>query len=91
MSVSKREPPEPKQVEFLQKRKRFFYFFFLGQFEYLRHVMIQLSGVPDLWQVDCIQNMWKSVLLMPLTAAVPPLSDDQVVACLQSATLLHRF
>ena len=53
--------------------------------------MIQLSGVPDLWQVECIQNIWKSVLLMPLTSVVPPLSDDQLMACIHSAGLLHRL
>ena len=38
------------------------------QLEYLRHILVCLSGVPALWHIDCIQKMWKTVLQKPLTA-----------------------
>ncbi|XP_013416071.1 kinetochore-associated protein 1-like [Lingula anatina] len=61
-----------------------------GMMEYLCHVLVCLSGVPELWQVSCIQKMWKSVLFAPLSSAVPPLSYSQQEECAQSLILLHR-
>ena len=60
------------------------------QLGYLRHVLVCLSGVPELWQVHSVQRMWRSVLLTPLTSAVPPLSEQQVQECYQTLCLLHR-
>ncbi len=40
------------------------------QWEYLRHVLVCLSGVPDLWMVPCVQEMWKRVLLQPLASGI---------------------
>ncbi|CAH1790794.1 unnamed protein product [Owenia fusiformis] len=31
--------------------------------QYLEHVLVCLSGIPELWQVPCIEKMWKTVLL----------------------------
>ena len=39
----------------------------LLQMEYLRHVLVELSRVPSLWQVECVQRMWRTVLLAPLS------------------------
>ena len=39
-----------------------------SQLEYLRHVLVCLSGFPALWHVDCIQKMWRTVLQRPLVA-----------------------
>ena len=60
------------------------------QLPYLRHVLVCLSGVPQLWQVASVQRMWRTVLLSPLTAAVPPLTDEQALECYHSLCLLHR-
>ena len=62
-----------------------------GMLAYLRHVLVCLSGVPSLWQVRSVQAMWRSVLLTPLTAVVPPLTDEQSAECYRSLCLLHRY
>ena len=63
------------------------------QLDYLRHVMIQLSAIPELWQVQCIQKVWRSVLLAGLDFVLSPgeeLNDEQLAVCLETADLLRR-
>ncbi|XP_071799216.1 kinetochore-associated protein 1-like [Asterias amurensis] len=61
-----------------------------GMLDYLRHVLVSLAEIPELWQLQCLPRVWKSVLLAPFTTVCPPLSEEQEEACRESAALLQR-
>jgi hypothetical protein len=56
----------------------------------LRHVLVRLAGVAGLRQVPCLLRVWRDVIMHPLLAAVCPLAEDELDACFQAVTLLHR-
>ncbi|XP_074632538.1 kinetochore-associated protein 1-like [Acropora palmata] len=61
-----------------------------GMLKYLRRVLVTLAGISDLWQVRCLPQVWRSVLIAPFKSVSSPLSDDELAACEESASLLQR-
>ncbi|XP_048586472.1 kinetochore-associated protein 1 isoform X2 [Nematostella vectensis] len=57
---------------------------------YLRHVLVSLAGVPDMWQLPCLPEVWRKVVLAPFENVSPPLSPDELSSCHDSAYLLQR-
>nr|XP_006814257.1 PREDICTED: kinetochore-associated protein 1-like [Saccoglossus kowalevskii] len=57
---------------------------------YLRHILVRISGVCHLWHISSLLRAWKSVLLQPLTTVCQPLSDEQEKQCHQSLLLMTR-
>eukprot|EP00112_Aurelia_sp_Birch-Aquarium-sp1_P012598 Seg265.4 transcript_id=Seg265.4/GoldUCD/mRNA.D3Y31 product="Kinetochore-associated protein 1" protein_id=Seg265.4/GoldUCD/D3Y31 len=58
--------------------------------DYLRHALVVCSGVPELREIPCLAKMWRSVILAPFSSVSTPLSEDEEIACLESANLLQR-
>ncbi|KAJ7374444.1 Kinetochore-associated protein 1 [Desmophyllum pertusum] len=61
-----------------------------GMIKYLRRVLVNLAGISDLWQVRCLPQVWRSVLTAPFKSVSTPLSDEELAACEESASLLQR-
>ncbi|XP_078352521.1 kinetochore-associated protein 1-like isoform X2 [Oculina patagonica] len=61
-----------------------------GMIKYLRRVLVNLAGISDLWQVRCLPQVWRSVLTAPFKSVSTPLSEEEVAACEESASLLQR-
>ncbi|XP_068682913.1 kinetochore-associated protein 1-like isoform X1 [Montipora foliosa] len=61
-----------------------------GMLKYLRRVLVNLAGISALWQVRCLPQVWRSVLTAPFKSVSSPLSDDELAACEESASLLQR-
>lgn len=58
--------------------------------KYLRRVLVNLAGISDLWQVRCLPQVWRSVLTAPFKSVSIPLSEEEIAACEESASLLQR-
>ncbi|XP_078000948.1 kinetochore-associated protein 1-like [Glandiceps talaboti] len=57
---------------------------------YLHYVVIQLSVIPNLWQIPSLIRSWRTAVLQPLTVVFAPLSDEQMKICHESLLLLLR-
>ncbi|XP_074868809.1 kinetochore-associated protein 1 [Carettochelys insculpta] len=57
---------------------------------YLRKVLIALTGVPSLWQIPNFIRAWRSVILAPFLEASCPPSPKQLEACCECFVVLLR-
>ncbi|OWK61134.1 Kinetochore-associated protein 1 [Lonchura striata] len=58
--------------------------------QYLRRVLIAITGIPSLWEIPSFSRAWRSMVLSPfLTASCPP-SPGQLQECQECFVLLLR-
>ncbi|NXO40218.1 KNTC1 protein, partial [Locustella ochotensis] len=58
--------------------------------QYLRKVLVAITGIPSLWEIPSFSRAWRSVILSPfLTASCPP-SPKQLQECRECFVLLLR-
>ncbi|KAL9834154.1 LOW QUALITY PROTEIN: kinetochore-associated protein 1 [Geothlypis trichas] len=58
--------------------------------QYLRRVLVAITGIPSLWEIPSFSRAWRSVVLSPfLTASCPP-SPRQLQECREGFVLLLR-
>ncbi|NXU34953.1 KNTC1 protein, partial [Drymodes brunneopygia] len=58
--------------------------------QYLRRVLVAITGIPSLWEIPSFTRAWRSVVLSPfLTASCPP-SPKQLQECRECFVILLR-
>ncbi|XP_063272440.1 kinetochore-associated protein 1 [Prinia subflava] len=58
--------------------------------QYLRRVLVAITGIPSLWEIPSFSRAWRSVVLSPfLTASCPP-SPQQLQECRECFVILLR-
>ncbi|KAM7034603.1 kinetochore-associated protein 1 isoform 1-T3 [Acridotheres tristis] len=58
--------------------------------QYLRRVLVAITGIPSLWEIPSFSPAWRSVVLSPfLTASCPP-SRRQLQECREGFVILLR-
>ena len=61
----------------------------LGMHSDLSTTLITLNSHPQLWNSPQYLRAWNMVLQSPLSSAVPPLNQEQLLQCQQSFKLIH--
>lgn len=61
-----------------------------GMISYVTHVLVLLSGIPQLREIPSLTKMWRAVVTAPFTSVSCPLSAEEEEACLKAAQLLSR-
>ncbi|NXD27282.1 KNTC1 protein, partial [Spelaeornis formosus] len=58
--------------------------------QYLKRVLVAITGIPSLWEIPSFSRAWRSVVLSPfLTASCPP-SPKQLQECRECFVILLR-
>ncbi|NWZ81474.1 KNTC1 protein, partial [Poecile atricapillus] len=58
--------------------------------QYLRRVLVAITGIPSLWEIPSFSRAWRNVVLSPfLTASCPP-SPKQLQECRECFVILLR-
>ncbi|NWZ64360.1 KNTC1 protein, partial [Acrocephalus arundinaceus] len=58
--------------------------------QYLRRVLVAITGIPSLWEIPSFSRAWRSVVLSPFLAASCPPSPKQLQECRECFVLLLR-
>ena len=65
-------------------------FLFCSQLPYIRNALTKLASFSQLWSRQNVKDIWRNVVTSPLTANIPPLTEDQQLDCFHSLQLLYR-
>ncbi|NWY38086.1 KNTC1 protein, partial [Sylvia atricapilla] len=58
--------------------------------QYLRRVLVAITGIPSLWEIPSFSRAWRSVVLSPFLSASCPPSPKQLQECRECFELLLR-
>ncbi|XP_054502063.2 kinetochore-associated protein 1 [Agelaius phoeniceus] len=58
--------------------------------QYLRRVLVAITGIPSLWEIPSFGRAWRSVVLSPFLTASCPASPRQLQECREGFVLLLR-
>ncbi|NWW29476.1 KNTC1 protein, partial [Panurus biarmicus] len=58
--------------------------------QYLRRVLVAITGIPSLWEIPSFSRAWRSVVLSPFLSASCPPSPGQLRECRESFVTLLR-
>nr|XP_013811653.1 PREDICTED: kinetochore-associated protein 1-like [Apteryx mantelli mantelli] len=63
---------------------------FMFQMQYLRKVLIAITGIHSLWEIPNFSRAWRSVVLSPFLAASCPPSPKQLEECCECFVILLK-
>ncbi|NXW33068.1 KNTC1 protein, partial [Phaetusa simplex] len=58
--------------------------------QYLRRVLIEITGIHSLWEIPNFSRAWRSVILSPFVTASSPLSPKQLEECCECFVILLK-
>ncbi|TRZ18325.1 hypothetical protein HGM15179_008750 [Zosterops borbonicus] len=58
--------------------------------QYLRRVLVAITGIPSLWEIPSFSRAWRSVVLSPFLSASCPPSPKQLQECRECFVILLR-
>ncbi|NXV45396.1 KNTC1 protein, partial [Uria aalge] len=58
--------------------------------QYLRRVLIEITGIHSIWEIPNFSRAWRSVILSPFVTASSPLSPKQLEECCECFVILLK-